>query len=255
MSPRSEWPMMRGVEGGDLVPAKTLARGEERRQTVSPPEGLTEEGRAAARQAKRVRRLKIHAVAWGVGTIAITGLWVLQQWQSNGAFEHFGSHSGNPGDWNPTLWALAVGIWGLIVGIKALRVHFERPPTEAEIDRELERGQAQMPTRNARAGAEDRRFAWARLERSGRLKFHIAAWALAMIVLTPLWALIEWQDNGGLEHSSGNGQPGDWEPWILYVAGFWALGVAIVALHAYFGPPASDALETQIRRLRSRHES
>jgi hypothetical protein len=226
----------------------------ERGQTVPPTEGLTEEGRAAARQARRVRRLKIHAVAWGVGSIVITALWVLQQWRSNGAFEHFGSHSGNEGDWNPTLWALAVGIWGLIVGIMALRVHFERPPTETEIDRELERRHPQSTTGGAPADAEARRFAGARLERIGRLKFHIAAWALAMIVLTPLWALIEWQDNGGFEHLSGSGQPGDWEPWILYVAGFWALGVAIVALHAYFGRPASEALETQIRRLRSHHQ-
>jgi hypothetical protein len=195
--------------------------------------------------------LKIHAVAWALGATVITALWVVQQWRSNGAFEHFGSHEGNPGDWNPTLWALAVGIWGLIVGIKALRVYFEQPPTEAEIDRELERQQSKLTTSDEPANAVARRLTRTRRERIGRLKFHVAAWVLAMIVLTPLWALIEWQDNGGFERLSGNGQPGSWEPWILYVAGFWALGVAIVALHAYFGRPASEAFQGQIRRLRS----
>jgi hypothetical protein len=86
-----------------------------------------------------VRRLKINAAAWAVGTIAVTGLWVLNQWQENGRFEHFGSHAGNPGDWNPTLWALIVGVWSLVVGIMALQVHFERPATEAKIDHEVSR--------------------------------------------------------------------------------------------------------------------
>ena len=57
----------------------------------------------------------------------------LHEWNANGAFERF-AHEGNPGDWNPTLWALAVGIWGLVVGTMALRVYFERPATAAELD-------------------------------------------------------------------------------------------------------------------------
>jgi nitric oxide reductase large subunit len=154
------------------------------------------------KHAKRVRRLKINAVAWVVGTIVLTALWVLNQWHANGAFEHFGN-SGNPGDWNPTLWALGIGVWSLVVGIMALQVRFERPTADA--------------------GAE----------RRGRLKFHVAAWAFGMLVVTPLWALIEWQDNGGLERWSGDSQPGSWEPWIFYVAGFWALGVGLIALWMY----------------------
>ena len=52
-----------------------------------------------------------------------------------------------------------------------------------------------------------------------------AAWLFGMVVLTPLWALIEWQDNGGFERWSDNSQPGDWDPWILAVGGIWALSV------------------------------
>jgi hypothetical protein len=85
----------------------------------------------------------------------------------------------------------------------ALRVRFERPTADA--------------------GAE----------RRGRLKFHVAAWVFGMLVVTPLWALIEWQDNGGLERWSADSQPGSWDPWILYVAGIWALGVALIAARLY----------------------
>jgi hypothetical protein len=147
---------------------------------------------------------------------------VASEWDANGAFRHFGN-SGNRGDWNPTLWALVVGIWGLFVGIKALRVYLERPVSEAELDREGER-----------LDAQDAR----------RLRFHIAAWVLGMLVLTPLWALIEWQDNGGFARWSDNGHRGDWEPWILYVGGIWAFVVVALALNAFLDRRAqSDRLE------------
>lgn len=186
-------------------------------------------------QEKRVRRVKLNAIAWLVGSSLITVLWAWNQWDGNGAFEHFGSHEGNPGDWNPTLWALGVGLWGLVVGIMALRVRFERPAPEDVVERE-----AALPA--------SRR---ARLEDLGRLKFHIAAWGLAIVVLTPLWALIEWQDNGGFERWSGNGRPGDWEPWILYVAAFWALGVALLAVWLRLRRSRAGAkVGTELRRLR-----
>jgi hypothetical protein len=46
-----------------------------------------------------------------------------------------------------------------------------------------------------------------------------------MAVLTPLWVLIEWQDNGAFGRWSNNSRPGDWDPWILIVGGVWALAV------------------------------
>ncbi len=70
-------------------------------------------------------------------------------------------------------------------------------------------------------------------------------------MLTPLWALIEWQDNGRFERWSNNGQPGDWEPWILYVGGAWALVIAVLALHAYSDRTAGKA-ESRLPRLGSR---
>jgi hypothetical protein len=234
------------------VPTETLSKEEHRASPAPAPAAPAKEWEdlraAAQRQLERVRRLKINAAAWAVGTILITTLWVVNEWQANGAFERLG-HEGNPGDWNPTLWALAVGVWGLIVGMMALRVYFERPATEAEVDREVDRLQ---PTKGTPTYPELRRVTRARLDRIRRLKFHVAAWVLGMIVLTPIWALIEWQDNGGFERFSNDSRPGEWEPWILYVALVWGFVVAIDALKAYFDRPTTEAeIDREVMRLRS----
>ena len=157
----------------------------EPRQQVSPQPFPV----APRPDSRRVRRLKLNAAAWALGTILVTTLWVVVQWGANGAFETFG-HEGDAGQWNPTLWAIVVGGWGLVVGIMALGVHF--------------------------AGS--------------RSRFHLAAWSLGMLALTPLWALLEWQDNGAFERWRRNSQPGDWDPWILVVAGVWALAAAFLVL-------------------------
>lgn len=98
---------------------------------------------------------------------------------------------------------------------------------------------------------EVRAFARKRLEQLRRLKFHIAAFVLGMVVLTPVWALAEWQDNGGFKRWSDNSNPGDWEPWILYVALVWGLVVAIFALRVYFDRPTTEAeIDREVKRLR-----
>jgi hypothetical protein len=123
---------------------------------------------------------------------------------------------------------------------------------------------AEMLTKNERSAsrpvpttpvADDELREWARkhLERVRRLKFHVTAFVLGMIVLTPIWALVEWQSNGGFERWSENSNPGDWEPWILYVAGGWGLFVAVVALKTYFDRPTTEAeIDREVRRLASR---
>lgn len=99
---------------------------------------------------------------------------------------------------------------------------------------------------------EVRRWARQHVERVHRLKLHAAAFVLGMIVLTPVWLLVEWQDNGAFKHWSSNGNPGDWEPWILYVALIWGLVVGIKALQTYFDRPTTEAeVDREVRRLRS----
>jgi H+/Cl- antiporter ClcA len=99
----------------------------------------------------------------------------------------------------------------------------------------------------------DRECARRHLERVRRLKLHVAAFVVGMIVLTPVWALTQWQTSGGFERwSTDHSHPGDWEPWILYVALVWGLVVAIVALKVYFDRPTTEAeVDREVRRLRS----
>lgn len=208
------------------MPAEMLTRSEQRATTPAPAPVEDADLRAARqRQGKRVRRLRLHAAAWGLGTILLTAAWIVHEWQANGAFARF-AHDGNTGDWNPTLWAVAVLVWGLVVGIMALRVHFERPATATEVDREAQRWQHAV-AEDGPADAALRRLARARLERAQRLKSNVAAWLLAMVVLTPVNVLIEWQDNGAFERISRNSQPGSWDPWLLFAGAIWA-GVIVV---------------------------
>jgi hypothetical protein len=112
------------------------------------------------------------------------------------------------------------------------------------------------PTASAPIPPDDELRKWARrhLERVRRVKLHAAAFVLGMLVLTPVWALTQWADNGGFKRFdfSPDGTPGDWEPWILYVALIWGGLVAIAALRAYFDRPTTEAeIDHEVERLRS----
>jgi hypothetical protein len=104
------------------------------------------------------------------------------------------------------------------------------------------------------APPEDELREWARkhIERVRSAKSHVVAFVLGMIVLVPLWIVVEWQSAGGFERFSDADQPGDWEPWILYIAIPWGLCVAFIAASAYFDRPTTDAdIDRELRRLAS----
>ena len=110
--------------------------------TAASPEDPLQEW--ARQHVQRVRRLKMNIAAYVAGMVALTGIWILVQWSDNGAFKRFDlSPDGTPGDWEP--WILYVAlVWGLFVVIDALKVHFDRPTTEGEIDREVKRLQSHV---------------------------------------------------------------------------------------------------------------
>ena len=121
------------------MPAEMLTKNERTASQIAPATSRQDdELRAWARKhVERVQRLKRDVAVYVLGTVALTAVWVLVEWNDNGAFERF-SGGNNPGDWEP--WILYVAlIWGFFVALDALKVHFDRPTTEAEIDRELER--------------------------------------------------------------------------------------------------------------------
>jgi len=97
---------------------------------------------------------------------------------------------------------------------------------------------------------EIHRRARKRVERILGVKEHIAAFVIGMAVLVPVWVLVEWQSAGGFVRWSDGGNPGDWDPWILYIAIPWFLWVAFVAMHAYFERDKEAEIEREVRRLR-----
>lgn len=125
----------------------------------------------------------------------------------------------------------------------------------AELLTEEERTASQPVPASPAPESELREWAREHVERVRRLKLHVAAYVVGMILLTPIWALVEWSDNGGFQRLTFNdeGNPGDWEPWILYVALIWGLVLAIKALKVRFDRPATEQeIDRELRRLESR---
>ncbi len=99
---------------------------------------------------------------------------------------------------------------------------------------------------------ELRSLALEQIERRRRLKLRAAVYVLGMLVLTPVWVVTEYlRGDGWLERLSGNGNPGDWSPWIIWVALAWGFYVALTALAIHFRRPTTDAeVEREIARLK-----
>lgn len=205
---------------------------------TTPEPGDDHDRAAQARHRARVRRTRIAVAVWAIGTLLLTIVFVQHEWSANGAFRHIGN-AGNPGDWNPTLWAVLVGALSMIAGTMALQTRLERPVAPAEVDREVRRLAAAGPG-HGEGSPELRDVARTRLERRRRLRFHAAAWVLGLVLLTPVWLLIEWQDNGPFERWSSDSRPGSWDPWILPVCGIWLLVIAALALRVHLTRPPGN---------------
>jgi hypothetical protein len=128
------------LKGGDIVPTEMLTKDERSVSQPDPPtsDAETELREWARKHVERVHRLKLHVATFVVGMLVLTPIWALTQWQTSGGFERWSTDHSQPGDWEP--WILYVAlVWGLVVGIVALRTYFDRPTTEGEIDREVRR--------------------------------------------------------------------------------------------------------------------
>jgi hypothetical protein len=105
---------------------------------VPAPDDETALRDAAIAHIERVRHFKRDLAVFLVGTIALTCVWVLTEYQNADGWPDRFSDSGGTGSWNPWLF-WAVLIWGFLVALDGLRTYFRRPTTEAEIQRELDR--------------------------------------------------------------------------------------------------------------------
>jgi len=99
-----------------------------------------------------------------------------------------------------------------------------------------------------------RKLALRHLERVRKFKLYLFAYVLSMLVLTPVWIVTQYETaDGWPEHlSSRSRYPGDWDPWIIWVALIGAFVVAIAAFRAYFDRADTEGeIEREIERLKS----
>lgn len=111
-----------------------------------------------------------------------------------------------------------------------------------------------MTTTERTDDATLREWARERVALGRRLRLRAAAFALAMAVLAPVWAVSEYLAAGGWpERLSANGNPGDWSPWLIWVALAWAFYLGLSVLAAHFRRPVDEReIERELRRLAAR---
>jgi hypothetical protein len=115
----------------------------EQQETTRPTDG-TDQQRAlrelAVRQVERVHSFRIHLVSYAIGIVGLGVIWMLTEYfQDNTWPSRFAdADDGDPNTWNPWFF-YAVAVWAIIVGVHALKTYGRRPPTEDEIEREMDR--------------------------------------------------------------------------------------------------------------------
>lgn len=104
----------------------------------------------AVEQIRRVRRFKLHLMTFAIGLPLIGVVWVLTEYFEEHTWpSRFASAPDVAGTWDPWFFWVA-GIWLVVLAIHALKTYFgsprglvsryvRRPPTEDEIDREMDR--------------------------------------------------------------------------------------------------------------------
>lgn len=100
-----------------------------------------------------------------------------------------------------------------------------------------------------------RTLALQHLERVRKFRLYLSVYVLSMLVLTPVWIVTQYETaDGWLKHlSSRSRYPGDWDPWIIWVALLGAVIVAIAAIRAYLDRPTTETeIDREIARLKSR---
>ena len=135
----------------------------------------------------------------------------------------------------------------------------ERRREEAAVERRVralrnERRVETMSTQDQNVQEPLREWARKRVKLGRSLRLRVAAFVLGMLVLTPVWAVGEYLSAGGWpQRLSANDNPGDWSPWIIWVALAWGFYVALSAVALHFHRPVSDReVERELKRLAAR---
>jgi hypothetical protein len=114
------------------------------------PQGEDTLRRLATERIHRLRRFKVHLIAFVLGMPILGAVWVLSEYYEEHTWpSRFASAPDVAGTWDPWFFFVA-GIWFIILAIHALRAYLgppigplgryiRRPIAKAELDREVER--------------------------------------------------------------------------------------------------------------------
>ena len=100
-----------------------------------------------------------------------------------------------------------------------------------------------------------RSLAQRHLEHVRKFKLYVFVYLLSLVVLTPTWIITQYESSPGwLKHLSTRSRyPGDWDPWLIWVALVGVVLVAIAGYRVYADRTDSPAqLEREIERLKAR---
>lgn len=100
-----------------------------------------------------------------------------------------------------------------------------------------------------------RKLALRHLDHVRRFKLYLFVYVLSMLVLTPVWVITQYESSPGwLEHlSSRSRYPGDWDPWLIWVALVGVVVVAIAGYRVYADRTDNPAeVEREVERLKAR---
>jgi hypothetical protein len=136
------------------MPLETLTKDErvapDRAPGIVEPERQDSLRSLALERIYRLRRFKLHLVAFALGIPLLGGLWVLTEYFEEHTWpSRFASAPDVAGTWETWFFWVA-GIWLIILAIHALRTYFgppigpigryiRRPVPRAELEREIER--------------------------------------------------------------------------------------------------------------------
>lgn len=103
------------------------------------------------------------------------------------------------------------------------------------------------------AGAQNqdtlRGLATERVYRLRRFRVHLTGFVVGLPALGAVWVLSEYfeEHTWPSRFASAPDVAGTWDPWFFFVAGIWAIILAVHALRTYLGPPVGP-LGRYIRR-------
>ena len=98
-----------------------------------------------------------------------------------------------------------------------------------------------------------REIALRHLENVRKFKLYLVSYVLAMVVLTPVWIITQYESSPGWpDHlSSRSRYPGDWDPWLIWVGLIGAFLVCLAGIRAYWVRGETEAdIEREVERLK-----